>query len=191
MKIKMKFKNMSKKDKNEDIEINVEEAVNETVNEAVKAEEVSVEDQLKEELGKEKDKFLRLFAEFENYKKRTTKERIELFRTAGQDVIQSLLPILDDFDRAIHEISKIEKKDNELLIGVELIRNKLKSTLNSKGLEEVVVEKGDAFNADEHEAISQIPAPSDDLKGMIVDVIEKGYKLGDKVIRFPKVITGF
>uniref|UniRef100_UPI003D327353 nucleotide exchange factor GrpE n=1 Tax=Gelidibacter japonicus TaxID=1962232 RepID=UPI003D327353 len=187
----MKFKNMSKKDKNEDIEINVEEAVNETVNEAVKAEEVSVEDQLKEELGKEKDKFLRLFAEFENYKKRTTKERIELFRTAGQDVIQSLLPILDDFDRAIHEISKIEKKDNELLIGVELIRNKLKSTLNSKGLEEVVVEKGDAFNADEHEAISQIPAPSDDLKGMIVDVIEKGYKLGDKVIRFPKVITGF
>ncbi|MCK0114789.1 nucleotide exchange factor GrpE [Gelidibacter sp. F63206] len=182
---------MSKKDKNEDIDINVEEAVNNAVNEDVNAEEVSVEDQLKEELGKEKDKFLRLFAEFENYKKRTTKERIELFKTAGQDVIQSLLPVLDDFDRAIHEISKIEKEDNELLKGVELIRNKFRSTLNSKGLEDIVVEVGEVFNADEHDAVTQIPAPSEDLKGKIVDVIEKGYKLGDKVIRFPKVITGF
>ncbi|MBO3097337.1 nucleotide exchange factor GrpE [Gelidibacter sp. DF109] len=176
---------MGKKDKVEDIEINVEEAINE----ATQTEEISVEDQLKEELGKEKDKFLRLFAEFENYKKRTTKERMELFKTAGQDVIQSLLPVMDDFDRAIHEISKTEEK--ELLTGVELIRNKFKSTLNSKGLEEIAVEIGDVFSADEHEAITQIPAPSDDLKGKIVDVIEKGYKLGDKVIRFPKVITGF
>lgn len=178
---------MSKKDKAEDVEINVEE----TLNEDTQIEEVSVEDQLKEELGKEKDKFLRLFAEFENYKKRTTKERIELFRTAGQDVIQSLLPVLDDFDRAITEISKTQEQDNELLKGVELIRNKFKTTLNSKGLEEVEVEIGDVFSADNHEAITQIPAPSDDLKGKIVDVIEKGYKLGDKVIRFPKVITGF
>lgn len=181
---------MSKKDKIEDIE-NVENNVEETVNEATQTEEISVEDQLKEELGKEKDKFLRLFAEFENYKKRTTKERMELFRTAGQDVIQSLLPVMDDFDRAINEISKIQDPDNELLKGVELIRNKFKSTLNSKGLEEVAVEVGDAFSADDHEAITQIPAPSEDLKGKIVDVIEKGYKLGDKVIRFPKVITGF
>ena len=178
---------MSKKDKIEDIENNVEE----TINEATQTEEVSVEDQLKEELGKEKDKFLRLFAEFENYKKRTTKERMELFRTAGQDVIQSLLPVMDDFDRAIHEISKTQDQDNELLTGVELIRNKFKSTLNSKGLEEIDVQIGDVFSADNHEAITQIPAPSDDLKGKIVDVIEKGYKLGDKVIRFPKVITGF
>ncbi|WP_394345722.1 nucleotide exchange factor GrpE [Gelidibacter gilvus] len=183
----MKFKNMGKKDKIEDIENNVEEAINE----ATQTEEVSIEDQLKEELGKEKDKFLRLFAEFENYKKRTTKERMELFRTAGQEVIQSLLPVMDDFDRAIHEISKTQDQDNELLTGVELIRNKFKSTLNSKGLEEIDVQIGDVFSADNHEAITQIPAPSDDLKGKIVDVIEKGYKLGDKVIRFPKVITGF
>ena len=176
---------MSKKDKNEDVELNVEESIDE----ATQTEELSVEEQLKEELGKEKDKFLRLFAEFENYKKRTTKERIELFKTAGQDVIMSLLPILDDFDRAINEISKA--KDNEHLKGVELIRNKFKGTLNNKGLEEVAVEIGDVFNADEHEAITQIPAPSDDMKGKIVDVIEKGYKLGDKVIRYPKVITGF
>lgn len=176
-----------KRDKTEDVEVNVEE----TLNEEIQTEEVSVEDQLKEELGKEKDKFLRLFAEFENYKKRTTKERIELFRTAGQDVIQALLPVMDDFDRAITEISKTQEQDNELLKGVELIRNKLKTTLNSKGLEEVAAEVGDVFSADDHDAITQIPAPSDDLKGKIVDVIEKGYKLGDKVIRFPKVITGF
>ncbi|MEO5788478.1 MAG: nucleotide exchange factor GrpE [Gelidibacter sp.] len=181
----MKFNIMGKKDKIEDVETNVEE----TLNEAPQTEEVSVEEQLKEELAKEKDKFLRLFAEFENYKKRTTKERIELFRTAGQEVILSLLPVLDDFDRAIAEISKTQ--ENELLTGVELIRNKFKSTLNNKGLEEVVVEIGDVFSADEHEAITQIAAASDDLKGKIVDIIEKGYKLGDKVIRYPKVITGF
>lgn len=176
---------MSKKDKIEDVETNVEESINE----ATPTEELSVEEQLKEELGKEKDKFLRLFAEFENYKKRTTKERMELFKTAGQDVILSLLPVLDDFDRAINEISKTQ--DNDLLTGVELIRNKFKGTLNNKGLEEVTVEIGDVFSADQHEAITQIAAPSDDLKGKIVDVIEKGYKLGDKVIRYPKVITGF
>lgn len=181
----MKFKNMSKKDKIEDVETNVEDTVNETS----QVEELSVEDQLKEDLGKEKDKFLRLFAEFENYKKRTAKERMDLFRTAGQEVILSLLPVLDDFDRALNEIAKTD--EHELLKGVELIRNKFKNTLYSKGLEEVTVEKGDVFNADMHEAITQIPAPSDDLKGKIVDVIEKGYKLGDKVIRFPKVIIGF
>ena len=99
---------MSKKDKVKDVEMNVEETVNETINESSQTEELSVEDQLKEELGKEKDKFLRLFAEFENYKKRTTKERLELFKTAGQEVILSLLPVLDDFDRAIIEISKTQ-----------------------------------------------------------------------------------
>ena len=176
---------MSKKDKIEDVETNVEE----TINEATQTEELSVEEQLKAELIKEKDQFLRLFAEFENYKKRTSRERMELFKTAGQEVILSLLPVLDDFDRAINEISKTEEKD--LLTGVELIRNKFKSTLNNKGLEEVTVEVGDVFSADQHEAITQIAAPSDDLKGKIVDVIEKGYKLGDKVIRYPKVITGF
>ncbi|OBX24586.1 molecular chaperone GrpE [Gelidibacter algens] len=176
---------MGKKDKIEDVESNVDDTVNETS----QAEELTVEEQLQEDLGKEKDKFLRLFADFENYKKRTSKERMELFRTAGQEVILSLLPVLDDFDRALNEISKTE--DKELLQGVELIRNKFKNTLEIKGLEEVGTAKGDVFNADLHEAITQIPAPSDDLKGKVVDVIEKGYKLGDKVIRFPKVITGF
>ena len=151
--------------------------------------ELSVEEQLKEELAQEKDKFLRLFAEFENYKKRTTKERIELFKTANQDVLQSILPILDDFDRAWNEISKSE--DKVLVEGVGLIHNKLKDILSSKGLELVELKAGDAFDADFAEAVTQIPAPSEELKGKIVDVIEKGYKLGDKIIRYPKVVTGF
>lgn len=151
-------------------------------------EEMSVEEALNEELAKEKDKFLRLFAEFENYKKRTSKERMDLFKTANQDVLLALLPVMDDFDRALAEISKSE--DELLLKGVELIHDKLKSTLISKGLEVVEVHPGDIFNADFAEAITQIPAPSPDLKGKIVDVIEKGYKLGDKIIRFPKVVIG-
>lgn len=150
--------------------------------------ELTVEEQLQEDLAKEKDKFLRLFAEFENYKKRTTKERIDLFRTANQEVLQSMLPVLDDFDRAWEQVSKSE--DESLVKGVELIHEKLKSTLVSKGLEVVEIKSGDVFNADFAEAITQIPAPSEDLKGKIVDVIEKGYKLGDKIIRFPKVVIG-
>jgi molecular chaperone GrpE len=150
--------------------------------------ELSNEEKLEEDLAKEKDKFLRLFAEFENYKKRTTKERIDLFKTANQEVLQAMLPILDDFDRAMIEIYKTD--DENLITGVTLIHEKLKNTLVSKGLEQVEINPGDDFNADFAEAITQIPAPSADLKGKIVDVIEKGYKLGDKIIRFPKVIIG-
>jgi molecular chaperone GrpE len=150
--------------------------------------EISVEEQLQSELAQEKDKFLRLFAEFENYKRRTSKERTELFSTASQDVIQALLPVLDDFDRAMVELSKHE--ESELSKGVELIKNKLNNTLQQKGLSLVEVNKGDDFNADNHEAVTQIPAPTDDLKGKIIDVIEQGYKLGEKVIRFPKVVIG-
>ena len=151
-------------------------------------EELSVEEQLAQDLAKEKDKFLRLFAEFENYKRRTTKERIELFKTASQEVLLALLPVLDDFDCAMVEINKSE--DELLAKGVELIHEKLKGTLVTKGLEVVDVKAGDAFDADFAEAITQIPAPSDELKGKIVDVLEKGYKLGDKIIRFPKVVIG-
>lgn len=150
--------------------------------------EMTAEEKLEEELAKEKDKFLRLFAEFENYKKRTAKERIDLFKTANQEVLQAMLPVLDDFDRAIVQIARSE--DENLIKGVELIHDKLKNTLSSKGLEQVEVGIGDVFDADFAEAITQIPAPSPELKGKIVDVVEKGYKLGDKIIRFPKVVTG-
>ena len=146
--------------------------------------EVNLEDQVKEE----KDKFLRLFAEFENYKRRTAKERIELFSTASEEVMVSLLPILDDFDRASAEIEK--DNDNEIFKGVLLIKNKLFDSLKSKGLALIEVNKGDGFNADNHEAVTQIPAPTKDMEGKIIDVIEKGYKLGEKVIRYPKVVIG-
>lgn len=152
------------------------------------AEEVSAEEKLQEELAKEKDKFLRLFAEFENYKKRTSKERVELFKTAGKDILVAMLPVLDDFDRALTEISKTEEE--ELKKGVLLISNKLKETLKAKGLGELTVKAGDTFDAEDHEAVTQIPAPSDDMKGKIIDVLEKGYTLGDKIIRYPKVVVG-
>lgn len=151
-------------------------------------EELSVEEQLAKDLASEKDKHLRLFAEFENYKRRTSKERIDLFKTANQEVLLAMLPVLDDFDRAIIEIAKSE--DETLTKGVELIHEKLKNTLSSKGLELVDVKVGDGFDADFAEAITQIPAPTPKLKGKIVDVLEKGYKLGDKIIRFPKVVIG-
>ncbi len=153
-----------------------------------RVEEISREEQLSQDLVSEKDKFLRLFAEFENYKRRTAKERIELFKTANQDVLLALLPVLDDFDRGLAEIKKSD--DNPLIQGVELIQEKLKNTLFSKGLELVDVNAGDTFDADFAEAITQIPAPSPKMKGKIVDVIEKGYKLGDKIIRFPQVVIG-
>ncbi|WGK63763.1 nucleotide exchange factor GrpE [Croceiramulus getboli] len=151
-------------------------------------EERSELEQYKEDLEKEKDKFLRLFAEFENYKRRTAKERMDLFKTANQEVMTAMLPVLDDFDRALKEINKA--KDKELLKGVELISNKLRETLRAKGLTLMKVKEGDAFDPEKHEAITQIPAPKDKLKGKIVDVVEQGYQLGERIIRYPKVVTG-
>jgi len=183
---------MSKaKDKKQDIVEEQVEATNaETTQENTQeTEELSVEDKLREELGQEKDKFLRLFAEFENYKKRTSKERIELFKTAGKDVMLSILPVLDDFERALMHIED-DKEAEELRKGVVLIYQKLLKALEQKGLEAMEVKKGDVFDAEIHQAVTQIPAPTDDLKGKIIDVVEKGYKMGDTVIRYPKVVTG-
>ncbi|MEM9649018.1 MAG: nucleotide exchange factor GrpE [Bacteroidota bacterium] len=189
---------MSKKGKVEEMEAELNDsqvAENPELNEDTSAEvnqaeegEVAVEDQLREELAKEKDKFLRLFAEFENFKKRTSKERMDLFKTAGQEVIVSLLPVMDDFDRALKELSKSE--DKEMFKGVELINNKLKETLKGKGLEQIEVGAGDAFDAEMHDAITQIPAPNKKMKGKIIDVVEKGFKLGERIIRHPKVVVG-
>ena len=175
-------------DNTENIEKEIVQDENVSETQETQQPELTVEEQLTLDLATEKDKFLRLFAEFENYKKRTSKERMELFKTANQDVVQSILPILDDFDRAMVQLSSSE--DDAMFKGVQLIHEKLKSTLVSKGLEEVSVRAGDAFNADFAEAITQIPAPNAKMKGKIVDVLEKGYKLGDKIIRFPKVVIG-
>lgn len=145
-------------------------------------------DLLKAEVEKERNNFLRLFAEFENYKKRTSKERIELFSTANKELMTVLLPILDDFERGLKEIEK--SSDDALMQGMQLIYSKFKNTLSQKGLKEMEVKQGDTFDAEIHEAITQIPAPSKKLKGKIIDTVEKGYKLGETIIRYPKVILG-
>lgn len=179
---------MSKKNKDKDIEQD-EIATSQTETVEVEEQAQTVEEKLQDEVQQEKDKFLRLFAEFENYKKRTSRERIELFSTASEDVMKTLLPILDDFERALSHIEE-DKEAEELRKGVLLIYQKLINTLEQKGLKAINIEKGDIFNPDNHEAITQIPAPTEDLKGKIIDVIEKGYKLGEKIIRFPKVVIG-
>ncbi len=183
---------MSKKDKNKKVEEpQIEDTTTATAETEVETqvEEKSAEEQLQDQIVAEKDKFMRLFAEFENYKKRTSKERIELFKTASEGVMVAMLPVLDDFERALTHIEE-DKEAEELRKGVLLIYNKLINTLEQKGLSKIEVNQGDAFNADDHEAVTQIPAPNEDLKGKIIDVIERGYKLGDKVIRFPKVVIG-
>ena len=133
------------------------------------------------------DKYLRLFSEFDNFRKRTAKEKLDLTVTASENVIKDILPVLDDFERALQNM---EKNGNEAdLQGVTLIFNKLKDTLKKKGLEEI--EAMDAeFNTDEHEALTMIPAPEEDKKGKVLDVIQKGYKLNGKVIRFARVVVG-
>jgi molecular chaperone GrpE len=143
-------------------------------------------EEVKNELKTEKEKFLRLFAEFENFKRRTAKERLELFSTASEEVMVALLPVLDDFDRASNAI----ESENESVTGFVLIKNKLVDTLKLKGLSQFDVNIGDEFNADIHEAVTQIDAPSKKMKGKIIDVIEKGYQLGEKIIRYPKVVIG-
>lgn len=160
-----------------------------TANEtAQNAENLAVELTLEEELAQQKDQYIRLFAEFENYKKRTLKEKTEFAQYANQNMMVAMLTILDDFERALKELEK--SGENDQLKGVELIYNKFKNTLTEKGLKALEVKAGDDFNVDFHEAITQIPAPTEDLKGKIVDVIETGYELNGKVIRFAKVVIG-
>lgn len=150
--------------------------------------ELSEVDKLKAEVALLNDKYVRLYAEFDNYKRRTTKERIELLQTAGKDVIVSMLSVLDDFERAAKametatEVAPVKE-------GIELVHHKLKSLLNQKGLKEME-SKGKVFDPELHEAITNIPAPSNNLKGKVIDEVEKGYSLNDKVIRFAKVVVG-
>ena len=145
-------------------------------------------DALQANVDEEKDRFVRLFAEFENYKKRTAKERIELFKTASQELMTALLPVMDDFERALAELNK--SADNNQNKGVELIYNKLADTLQSQGLSKIELAQGEVFDAELHEAITQIPAPDESMKGKIIDVVGTGYKLGEKIIRYPKVVVG-
>lgn len=151
-------------------------------------EAASKEKSPEEEIAELNDRFLRLYSEFDNYKRRTAKERLELFKTAGEDIIVSLLPILDDFDRAM-KAAEDSGEGKELKKGIELIKNKLTTTLEQKGLEPMN-SMGTTFDTDNHEALTKIPAPKKKLKGKVVDVIEKGFFLNGKVIRHAKVVVG-
>jgi molecular chaperone GrpE len=179
----------TKEDIKEEQIVNEQEAIQVEENQEVEVELVKEELTSDEIIQAEKDKFLRLFAEFENYKKRTSKERVELFKTAGQELMTSLLPVVDDFERALTHTEE-NAETEELRKGVLLIYQKLYNTLEQKGLSKIEIVKGDVFNAEFHEAITQIPAPAEDLKGKIIDCVENGYQLGTKIIRYPKVIIG-
>ena len=142
---------------------------------------------LKADVAEAKDKFIRLYSEFENFRRRTSKEKMEMIQTANEGLLQTLIPVVDDFERA--EKSFREKNDKDLE-GFFLIYNKFKKVLDQNGVKVMEIKSGTDFNADLHEAITQIPAPEEKLKGKVVDVIEKGYLLNDKVIRFAKVVVG-
>lgn len=144
-------------------------------------------EKLQAELEEQKDKYIRLFAEFDNFKKRNAKERYELMQTAGRDVITSMLDVLDDCDRAEKQLQSAD--DEQLKTGVQLVFNKLRSTLQAKGLKAMETINTE-FDTEKHEAITEIPAPTEELKGKVVDEITKGYYLNDKIIRFAKVVVG-
>ena len=178
------------KDQNE--ELKEQEAQEENAaNEAAEKEEENIDpvQQLEESVRESKDKYLRLYSEFENFRRRTAKEKMEIISTASKDLIIDLLPVLDDFERALTSSEK-EGESGGASEGLKLISQKFRKALEGRGLKEIEVKQGDDFNDEFHEAITQIPAPSEDLAGKVVDVIEKGYFMNDKVIRFAKVVTG-
>ncbi len=143
---------------------------------------------LQEKLEESWNKYVRLSAEFDNYRKRTLKEKSDLLKMAGEDVIKSILPVIDDFERALESMEESEDED-ALKKGVNLIYCKLMNVLEGKGLKEIPAKKMD-FDTDYHDAVTKIPAPSEDMKGKVVDVVQKGYTLNNKVIRYSKVVVG-
>ncbi|SKC39033.1 nucleotide exchange factor GrpE [Ohtaekwangia koreensis] len=156
-------------------------------NKAVKEEGQVDSSKLQAELAEQKDKYLRLYSEFDNFRRRTAKEKLEMVQSANEQLIKALLPVADDFERAEKSFKDKESKELE---GFFLIYNKFKKTLDQYGVKIMDAGAGSEFNPDLHEAITQIPTPDEKLKGKVVDVVEKGYLLNDKVIRFAKVVVG-
>lgn len=176
---------MSKKSNKEEAVDKNEEIVDQ---DAIQNEEQEDQNDLEIELAEAKDKYLRLYAEFENFKKRNTKERLALISSAAQDTMSSLLPILDDFDRA-KKSAEDDANDETFTDGVNLVYQKLYKTLENKGLKKME-STGETFDPELHNAITKIPSPSEELKGKVVDTIEPGYYLGEKIIRYAKVVVG-
>lgn len=162
----------------------------ETINSDSKEETPELtEEESHDEVAELKEKYLRIYSEFENFRRRTAKERLELISTASEGIISALLPVIDDFERAAKSTTE-DARIEDLKEGYKLIHQKMVKTLEDKGMKKMEIEAGDDFDPDFHEAVTQIPAPEDEMKGKIVDVIENGYQLGEKVIRYAKVVTG-
>jgi len=167
-----------------ELEKNEAEAVETPLSEIPEVNELK---KLQDELAEAKDKYLRLYSEFENFRRRTSKEKLELIQGANEGLLKSLLPVLDDFERAEKVFKELNTKEAE---GFILIFNKYKKTLEQAGVKEMELKNGDSFDADRQEAITQVPVTDEKLKGKVVDVVEKGFLLNDKVIRFAKVVVG-
>jgi len=187
----MKKKETKKKNDNieqEEAKVSEQDQQEKIEDKAEETEEEAGEEQMKAELAEAKDKYLRLYSEFDNFRRRTAKEKLELLQTAGERIMVALLPVIDDFSRAEQSL---ESKDPEAIAeGVKLIADKFNKTLQAEGLKKMDTEAGTEFDTELHDAVTQIPAPSKKLKGKIVDTIENGYYLGDKVIRHAKVVIG-
>lgn len=189
---KNKEKETAKKAENEEIlnakETNTTKPINEKETEdEEKKEETSKEIDYKQKFEEMNDKYLRLYSDFDNFRKRTNKEKLNLRKIASADVVVELLPVVDDFERAIQSLEGA-KDVGAVLEGINLVLNKFKNVLNQQGVEEMKT-VGEKFDADLHEAITNIPAESDDKKGTIIDETQKGYTMNGKVIRFPKVVV--
>ncbi len=203
MKLKNIFNKMGKKEekkqvKEDDTLVKDQEQVNsENIEETLDKKEENTEEtgtesaetiKLKQELAEAKDKYLRLFAEFDNFRKRTNKEKLEMRKTAAQDTLSAFIPVLDDFDRAKKNHDD-DNSEEEFTEGVMFVYEKIMTFAKSRGLE-AMDSTGEDFDPDFHEAITEIPAPTEEMKGKIIDTIERGYKLNDKIIRYAKVVVG-
>lgn len=184
------FIEMAEKDKEtiEEKELESDQVVEDQVDTSTTEEPKDEIEELKDQLQEQKEKYLRLFADFDNYKKRTAKERLDLLNTAGKDIILSVIPVIDDFERAIAGAESASEIDS-VKEGMILIKNKMFSVLQQRGIK-VMESVGEPFDAERHEAITEIPAPSEEMKGKIIDEVEKGYTMNDKIIRYAKVVVG-
>lgn len=181
------------KNKEEEVNENLQEVADQTVDQDINAGENATEQnpmaKLEADVAEMKDKYLRLYSDFENFRKRNAKERLDLIKTASEGVLSDLIPVVDDFERAI-KANENEEDAQKIREGNLLIFHKFMKVLENKGLAPMQDLIGQPFDADTQEAITQIPAPTEEMKGKVIDVVEKGYTLGDKVVRFAKVVTG-
>jgi molecular chaperone GrpE len=187
------IENIIMKNKEEEVNENLQEVADQTVDQDINAGENATEQnpmaKLEADVAEMKDKYLRLYSDFENFRKRNAKERLDLIKTASEGVLSDLIPVVDDFERAI-KANENEGDAQKIREGNLLIFHKFMKVLENKGLTPMQDLIGQPFDADTQEAITQIPAPTEEMKGKVIDVVEKGYTLGDKVVRFAKVVTG-